>query len=159
MKKIYMMVLICLCLVCMASAAVADNTVRQDCGCGLGGYAIGNETGLVWKLVGTFLNGISGNQTFAMSTGTLGCGQPQKLAMLEQLNIFVADNMDELATDIAKGEGESLDALAEIAQVPAAERSHFYSELQRNFDRIYASDDVTNEKVANEISSILNSNS
>jgi len=159
MKKIYTMVLICLCLVCMASVAIADNTVREDCGCGLGGYAIGNETGLVWKLVGTFLNGISGNQTFAMSTGTLGCGTPQKLAVMEHLNIFVADNMDELAVDIAKGEGESLDALAEIANIPADQRPNFYSDLQKNFDRIYASDDVTNENVANEISTILSSNS
>lgn len=107
MKKIAFIVLICFMTVGFASVCMAQggHTVREDCGCGLGGMAIGDKTGLVWKLVGTFLNGISGNQTFAMSSGTLDCGQVQSLAMNEQLNIYVADNMDSLAVDIAQGEG------------------------------------------------------
>src|SRR6056297_3858851 len=79
MKKMLITVLICFSEVSLASVCMAEDqvrTVREDCGCGLGGYAIGEETGLLWKLLGTFLNGLCGNQTFAMSTGTLGCGEP-----------------------------------------------------------------------------------
>lgn len=160
MKKIIMAVLVCVVLFGGVGIAAAQDfgpvhTVREDCGCGLGGYAVGQETGLIWKLVGTFLNGLCANQTFAMTSGTLGCGQPQSLAVLEQMNIFVADNMDALAVDIAQGNGESLDALAEIASVPVDERPAFYSTLQQNFDKIYVSADVTNETVVNEISRIL----
>ncbi len=159
MRKVVLTVLICFSVVSFASAAMAQqgtvHTVREDCGCGLGGYAIGEKTGLVWKLVGTFLNGISFNQTFAMSSGTLDCGEPQSLAKNEQFKTFVADNMDSLAVDIAKGQGESLDALAEIAEVPAAERPELYSRLQQNFDQIYVRSDVTHETVVNEISRII----
>ncbi len=157
MKKMIIAVFVCMMLIGSAGMAAAQgvHTVREDCGCGLGGYAIGQETGLIWKLVGTFLNGLCGNQTFAMTSGTLGCGEPQSLAVLEQMNIFVADNMDALAVDIAQGNGESLDALAEIAAIPEEKRPIFYSTLQQNFDRIYISADVTNDNVVNEISQIL----
>ncbi|MGM0453482.1 MAG: DUF3015 family protein [Thermodesulfobacteriota bacterium] len=159
MKKIALVVLICFMTVGFASVCMAQQggvkTVREDCGCGLGGMALGEKTGLIWKLVGTFLNGISGNQTFAMTSGTLDCGQVQSLAMNEQLNTYVSDNMDSLAVDISQGQGESLDALAEIANVPETKRPALYGELQQNFDRIYISSDVTHETVVNEISQII----
>ena len=153
MKKIMLAVLISLMLVATASAA----TVREDCGCGLGAEAIGQKEGLVWNLLGTFLNGLCGNQTFAMSTGTLQCGKPEKMVMLEKMNIYVADNMDSLAIDIAKGEGESLDALAEVAQIDPEKRMDFNLALQDNFDYIYPDQNVQHVDVANRITEIMNS--
>jgi len=120
MKKIVITVILCLVMVNVAFA----NTVRQDCGCGLGGIAIGDKEGLLWNLLGTFLNGMCGNQTFAMSSGTSDCGVPERLAILDQMNIFVADNMDALAVDIAQGNGDSLDALAEIATIQNPNARH-----------------------------------
>lgn len=159
MRRIALVVLICFMTVGFASVCMAQQggvkTVREDCGCGLGGMALGEKTGLVWKLVGTFLNNLCYNQWFAMSSGTLDCGAPQSLAMNEQLNQYVADNMDSLAVDIAQGQGESLDALAEIANVSENKRPVLYGKLQQNFDRIYISSDVTNETVVNEISQII----
>ncbi len=151
MKRAFIAVAICLVMVSVAAA----NTVREDCGCGLGGYAIGDKEGLVWNLVGTFLNGISGNQTFAMSTGTLDCGRPTKLAVREKIDTYVSDNMDVLAADIARGHGEALDALAEIAGIPAEKKAEFYSILQNRFTDIYASEDVTSTTVAAEIAKVL----
>jgi hypothetical protein len=151
MKKTLIAVILCLMMVSVASA----NTVRQDCGCGLGGMAIGDREGLLWNLLGTFLNGLCGNQTFAMSSGTSDCGRPETLAMLDKLNIFVADNMDVLAVDIAQGNGESLDALAEIAAIPEAKRSVFYSSLQSNFSRIYPNPEVAHDTVVSEITKII----
>jgi hypothetical protein len=151
MKKIAIALILCLMMVSVASA----NNVRKDCGCGLGGMAIGDKEGLLWNLLGTFLNGMCGNQTFAMSTGTSDCGQPEKLAILDQMNIFVADNMDALAVDIAQGNGDSLDALAEIAKISEPNRPVFYSALQNNFNRIYPNTDVTSDTVVTEISKII----
>jgi len=151
MKKIVITVILCLMMVSVASA----NTVRKDCGCGLGGMAIGDKEGLLWNLLGTFLNGLCGNQTFAMSSGTSDCGVPEKLAIFDQMNIFVADNMDALAVDIAQGNGESLDALAEIARVSETNRPVLYSALQNNFSRIYPNTEVTSDTVVTEISKIM----
>ncbi len=152
MKKLVIGFILCLMMVSAASA----NTVRQDCGCGLGGYAIGDKEGFLWNMLGTFLNhGMCSNQTFAMSTGTSDCGMPEKLAILDQMNIFVADNMDALAVDIAQGNGDSLDALAEIARIPESTRPVFYSALQNNFSRIYPNANVTSDTVVAEISKIM----
>jgi len=151
MKRLIIAILISFMMVSVATAA----TVRQDCGCGLGGMALAEKEGLVWNLVGTFLNGICGNQTFGMSSGTLDCGRPQKLAMLEKMNVFMADNMDAVAVDIAQGDGESLDALAEIAEIPVPMRPEFYSSLQQNFEEIYPNADVTHETVVKEITKII----
>ena len=63
-------------------------------------------------------NGTSGNQTFGVTTGTSKCEQPSKFAQNDQVNEFVLANMDNLAKDIAMGQGETLETLAELLQVP-----------------------------------------
>lgn len=141
--------------VMMISSASYANTVAQDCGCGLGKVLIGEKEGLVWNLLGTFLNGLCGNQTFAMTTGTLGCDYGGKLVMNEKMNIFVADNMDSLATDIASGQGESLEALAEIARVPSENQGRLFTMLQANFESIYPDAEVSHKHVVNSISDII----
>ncbi|NOY70143.1 MAG: DUF3015 domain-containing protein [Deltaproteobacteria bacterium] len=151
MKKAIFALIVSFMMVGTATAA----TVRQDCGCGLGGMALAQKEGLIWNLVGTFLNGISANQTFAMTSGTLDCGQPTKLAMLDKMNVFVAGNMDNLAIDIAQGQGESLDALAEIANIPVQKRPAFFAALQNNFDTIYPTTEITNDTVVKSIANIM----
>jgi hypothetical protein len=131
------------------------DTVAQDCGCGLGREAIGEKEGLGWNLLGTFLNGLSGNQTFGMSSGTLGCSRPEKVVMNQRLDLFVADNMDSLAVDIASGGGESLDALVEIAQVAPMLRDPLATELQANFETIYPDARVSHDQVTSTIREII----
>lgn len=151
MKK---MILVFSAIMMMTSAAYA-NTVAQDCGCGLGKVLIGDKEGLVWGLLGTCLNGTCGNQTFGMTTGTLGCDTGGKIVMNEQIKVFVADNMDNLATDIAAGQGESLDALAEIAQIPAEKQATTFAALQANFDTIYPDATVNETHVSTSINEII----
>ena len=151
MKKAIFAILISLIMVGTATAA----TVRQDCGCGLGGMALAQKEGLIWNLVGTFLNGICANQTFAMSSGTLDCGRPTRLAMVDKMNTYVSDNMDSLAVDIAQGHGESLSALADIANIPAQQRPAFYSSLQKNFNQIFPTAQVSDKSVADSIVHII----
>jgi hypothetical protein len=151
MKKMILAISVIL----MMSGAAYANTVSQDCGCGLGRVLIGDKEGLVWNLLGTCLNGTCGNQTFGMTTGTLGCDTGGKIVMNEQVKIFVADNMDNLATDIASGQGESLDALAEIAGIPADKKASAYTALQANFDSIYPDAHVSDVHVSASINEII----
>lgn len=130
-------------------------TVAQDCGCGLGKVAIGEKEGLGWNLLGTFLNSISGNQTFGMTSGTLECGGTQNIAVNQRLDIFVADNMDSLAVDIASGGGESLDALVEIAPIAPMLREPLATELQANFEAIYPDASVSHDHVTSTIREII----
>ncbi len=151
MKKMFVVISAVL---MMASSGYA-NTVSQDCGCGLGRELIGQKEGLVWDLLGTFLNGICGNQTFGMTSGTLGCNTGGKMVMNEQLEIFVADNRDNLAQDIASGKGETLSALAEITQVSPDNQSRMFSALQSNFNAIYPDANVSDKHVVTVINDIV----
>jgi hypothetical protein len=151
MKK---MILVISVVLMMASSTYA-NTVSQDCGCGLGNVLIGQKEGLVWGLLGTFLNGLCGNQTFGMTTGTLGCDTGGKIVMNEQMEVFVADNRDNLAHDIAAGNGETLSALAEIAHVTPENQGRLFTQLQSNFDVIYPDANVSDKHVVTVINDIV----
>ena len=100
-------------------------------------------------------NGIFGNQTFAITSGTLDCEQPSKIVSRERVNTFVADNMDNLATDIARGHGEYLNTLAVLMEVPEDSRADFYVRLQSNFSTIYSSPQVNSTEVVSSIESLM----
>lgn len=151
MKKL----VIVLAIVFLSATIVSANTVREDCGCGLGGVAFGEKEGLLWDLLGTFFNGVCGNQTFGMSSGTLDCDTQGRFTKNERMNIFVAENMDSLAVDIATGKGESLEALAEIAEVPVEKHMILFVLLQKNFNQIYPSGKTTHSMAVEQISHII----
>ena len=71
----------------------------------------------------------SGSQTFGITSGTLECEQPAKIAATEKLMEFVYANMDNQASDIASGKGESLDTLAELMSVPSEDCNKLYVTL------------------------------
>ena len=55
--------------------------------------------------------------------------------------------MDNLAKDISRGQGESLETLAVLMDVPQPQRGEFSAKLQSNFGRIFTSPQVTEEEV------------
>ncbi|TWI70733.1 Protein of unknown function (DUF3015) [Desulfobotulus alkaliphilus] len=150
MKKFFAAVLIGL---FVAAPAFAVN--RDNVGCGLGSMLLEEKDGLLWEIMATSTNGTSGNQTFGITSGTLGCEKPANFAKREQLDRFVADNMDSLAVDIAMGEGETLGALAELAEVDESRRVDFFVALQMNFDTIYPNGKVAGTQVVDQITDIL----
>ena len=151
MKKIALVVAVAaLSLMVVGTAFALDQKPYGAAGCGLGGMVIGNEAGPI-QLVATFLNAICGNQTFGITTGTLGCAGPRKTAQNDRLNEFVVANMDNLAKDIAKGQGETLETFAALMQGPGAERVAFYGKLQANFATIFPSENVVLADVVDNI--------
>mgnify|MGYP003587314991 FL=1 len=75
--------------------------------------------------------------------------------MNERMEIFVAENRDGLAQDIAAGNGETLSALAEIAQVSSDNKPRMFSMLQSNFDTIYPDANVSDKHVVTVINDIM----
>lgn len=134
--------------------AIAD-AAQDNTGCGLGAMLFkGKDDSVLMQVFAVTTNGTSGNQTFGITTGTLECEKPASFVRNERLNEFVAANMDSLAQDIAAGSGESLDTLAELMEVPAAERAHFYATLQTNFSSIFSSPDVQSAQVIDKIAKV-----
>ena len=147
MKKMWIGIAVCLLI---ASVVYAEQP-KQNCGCGWGSMAFKGKSGLVFQVMAATTNGIFGNQTFGISSGTAECEKAPSFASNEQLNKFVADNMDNLAKDIAMGHGESLDTLVELIGVPIEERPIFCATLQTNFSEIFPSEGVTHVDVLENI--------
>jgi len=129
--------------------------LKENVGCGLG-TMIFEETkdSVAIQVLAATTNGSFGNQTFGITTGTLGCRTPAKWVSNELLNNFVAANMDTLAKDIAMGRGEALDTLAELMGVAEAKRPEFYSTLQANFQKIFTSQAVQSADIIDNIVSV-----
>ncbi len=150
MKKRFVILSIMV-LAVLLTAGVAAAVSKSQTGCGLG-YMIFKDAGdaTVIQVLAVTTNGI-GSQTLAITTGTLECKQPAVFVKNERLNEFVAGNMDNLASDIAAGQGELLDTLAELMEVPTVKRAEFDSTLQANFGIIFSSDDIQSAQVIDNI--------
>lgn len=128
---------------------------NENTGCGLGNMIfkeIGQDS-ILFQALAVTTNMFLGNQTFGITSGTLGCKKPTKVVENEKVEKFVADNMDSLAQDMAMGRGESLDTLAELMGVPAEKKAEFYAALQSNFTKIYTSANVQSADVIDNVSS------
>lgn len=134
-----------------AESQAQANVFRENVGCGLGSMLLEERDSIIGQIFAVTTNSILGNQTFGISSGTLGCVQPTRLVKDERLNRFVADNMDILAQDMAMGSGETLDALAELMAVPQGKKPEFFASLQANFPKIYPSGDVKSAQVIDAI--------
>jgi hypothetical protein len=123
-------------LISASSFAMANN---GPAGCGLGTAVVfpdANE----WHehVLAATTNGTSGNQTFGMTSGTLGCEAAN--GPLKAAEAFMNDNMDQLAADSARGQGETLDALAQVMGVEAADTAAFRATVQSNFDSMFTAE-------------------
>lgn len=140
----------------LPGVAAAQSSYDTNTGCGLGNMLfqeIGQDKTL-FQILAVTTNGILGNQTFGITSGTLECQMPARFVENEKLNTFVAANMDSLAMDMAAGNGESLVTLAELMEVPAESRAGFYASLQQNFKKIYTSADIESAGVIDNIAKV-----
>lgn len=152
MKGLRIAVLCGCCSLLIAGAAFAGQA-EDNTGCGLGTILWGNkaDNSIMSQSLQATTNGLFGNQTFGITSGTLGCEQPANVAASERLMEFTVANLDNLARDIARGEGESLETLAELLAVPAADRSEFYAGLQGNFSGIFTTGEESAANVLDRI--------
>ncbi|KOO11285.1 hypothetical protein AKJ18_29895, partial [Vibrio xuii] len=65
----------------------------------------------------------------------------------QKLALFIDGNMDNLARDIAKGEGETLATLSEVWGISAADKTAFNELAQQNFAEVFKSENVTSQEV------------
>ena len=153
MKKLALVMALVFALV--PAVALAGSS-QMNTGCGLGTLIFKGkaEGSLALQLLVTFTNGIFGNQTFGMTTGTLECSKPVSVVRNERVNEFARANLDGLAKDIAAGKGETLSTLSELMEVPQAQREEFGSLLKANFGAIFPTADVTYAQVVDAIVSV-----
>lgn len=126
----------------------ASFAAHGPAGCGLGSVLFEGKDGLVMNVLAATFNGSSGNQTFGMSTGTLGC-EDAKTAKVSAVS-FIEGNTVALSNDIAKGNGETLNTYLSMVNKADADKTA----LKKNFAKIFAQGN-TAQQIHAEITALL----
>lgn len=107
-------------------------------GCGLGSVLFGETESRGGQILAATTNGIYGNATFGMSSGTSNCvpDAATTAQMRKNMEMFVAANRESLANDIAKSNGETITAITNI--MGCQDSKYLGAKLQSNYETIFA---------------------
>lgn len=136
-------------LVAGSSAAMAD----PDVGCGVGTQVWEGQSGKIPKLLAATTNGIFTNQLLGITFGTLGCSGDGNVKAA--VVTFTNENAESLARDMAVGEGERLNVLAELLQIKDADKSHFFAVTKENFAQIYSANNQNSLQVLASLQEVM----
>src|SRR5512139_825412 len=150
MKK--MSVLLATLLLPVAAMAAGENNIGT---CGWGSKVFQGQRGIAPQVLGATTNGTSGNQTFAITSGTSGCTQDGAVSSNWKTAMFIDGNKEKLAQDMSKGSGEALQSLAQLIGVKDADKAAFYRATKENFAQIFSSDSATAEQIAAGLKQVL----
>lgn len=120
-------------------------------GCGLGSIAFKENDKM--QILAATTNGSFGTQTFGITFGTSNCSEHATLASKEQVESFIAANQTALQNDVARGNGEALNGLAEL--MGEKNSVEFNSQLKSNYSKIFAKGSNAKE-ITNNLYSVLN---
>ena len=137
--------------VLVPSVSFADNVG----GCGWGSKLFSGQKGIAPQVLAVTTNGTSGNQTFGISSGTSGCSQDGTVTSAWKTAAYVSENMNKLASDMSRGNGESLASLGSVMGVSSTDSAHFNSTLKQNFAQIFSGSDVSSEQVLANMKNVL----
>ena len=128
-------------------------------GCGLGTEVVFKDAN-EWHehVMAATTNGTSGNQTFGMTSGTLGC-EAANGPLASNATLYFEKNMQQIASDASRGEGESLAVLAALLGVESADRSAFNQLIQANFDSIFTAEDTLSAEAVAALAKALKADS
>lgn len=122
-------------------------------GCGLGAKLFEGQSGVGPHVLAATTNGFYGTQTFAISSGTLGCDASGTIQ--SHWAAYVGSNLDNIAQDAARGSGEALDALAAVMGIKEQDKPLFNATLQKNFNTIFTSAETTSAEVLTALVAVM----
>jgi len=140
--------------VAMPALSLADNVG----GCGWGSKLFDGQKGIVPQVLAVTTNGTSGNQTFGITSGTSGCTQDGVVSSKWKTAAFIDGNMNRLALDISRGQGESLASLKALVGVSSADSVAFDSAVQSQFSKIFTDSSVSSNTVLEGLKEVLAAN-
>ncbi|HMI38449.1 MAG TPA: DUF3015 domain-containing protein [Nitrospiraceae bacterium] len=136
MKKVIILGAVGVFLAVQGGFAMAAGNPDTGPGCGLGKLAWQNYPHQ--KVIGiqtmeATTNGLMGNQTFGITSGTSGCTNDGKFWAEHKVNAFAALNFENLAQDMAQGHGEHIASLATLMGIPADQQPAFFAMTQEKY--------------------------
>lgn len=145
-------------LMIAAPAAVAQQQqgeVPGSTGCGVGTILFNGQRGVAPQVLAVTTNGTFGNQTFGITSGTLGCTRDGVIRPPTEVRMLVVSNLDNLARDVARGEGETLESLAQLIEIDPADQARFFGTLQANFGQIFPNENANADDVIAQIQATM----
>lgn len=136
MKVWKVMMAIALASVGQVGIAMAYGNPDNGPGCGLGKLAWADfkrQKDIAPQVLMATTNGTFGSQTFGISFGTSGCTNDGKVWAENKTEFFVAATFENLAGDMARGQGEHLTALATLLGVPPDQQEMFSTLVQERY--------------------------
>lgn len=135
-----------------SEAGVRGSTTANygPAGCGLGSLIFEPDSGFTQVFAAT-TNGTSGNQTFGITSGTSNCDDAS--GGEESAKAFVETNRAALSKDIARGRGETIASLSELAG--CQNQAQVGKSLQKNFKKIFPNAKVSDAQVSERVLTVL----
>jgi hypothetical protein len=135
MKKALSKAVFALSLTVMASSGAYASTTQDAAGCGVGSTIFKDQKGLLFNLLATTTNGMLFG-TVSQTFGILNC--PADASVSGKIASFIEFNKQQLAVEVAQGQGEHLAALVEMYGVKQADRQVAIAALKSNQVSIFS---------------------
>lgn len=127
----------------------------NNVGCGVGSIIFKGQSGVAPQVLAVTTNGTLGNQTFGISSGTLGCATDGVVDNPAKVSMFIDTNMDKLAQDMSVGGGEALNSLADLIGIEDTAKARFFSMTKAHFSEIVSSDHIAAQDVITALNRLL----
>lgn len=135
------------------SSSVLAEPKYGPAGCGLGSIFFDANSGMFMQILAATTNGSSANQTFGITSGTSNCDSGGGGAA--KTETFVATNRVAMSKDIARGQGETISSVAQLAG--CRDSAAVGAALQKNFGTIFPSAAVSDQQVGEGVVKVLKS--
>ncbi|MBV1880044.1 MAG: DUF3015 domain-containing protein [Pseudomonadales bacterium] len=139
-----------------AALILSPGIAMANPGCGLGATVFEGQSGLGPHVLAATTNGTSGNITFGMTFGSLGCNVDQSVELAAE---FLNENMDQIAENMASGSGEALEAYAQLLGVDTQDYNTFAATVQDQFSSIFSHQEVGTLDVLNSTLAVMKQDS
>lgn len=146
--------IISIALLGLSSTAMADAPGGPNCG--WGNMLFEGQAGMAPHFLAITTNGTSGNATFGMTSGTNGCSVDGQLTYGGKS--LLGSIMGEFSEDVARGEGEALNAVAVMYGIEQEDRASFATAMHTNFQTLFPSENVTADEVMASMNEIMKAN-
>jgi hypothetical protein len=125
--------------------------------CGWGNMLFEGNSGMAFHFLASTTNGTTGNATFGMTSGTNGCSTDGRLTYSGKSLLAQASVMEEFTQDVARGQGDAMNAVAISMGVPAEARPVFAQVMHQHFDQLFPSADATADQVYGNMLEVMKS--
>lgn len=115
----------------------ADDRPYGAGGCGLGSIIMGKDGNQVIAIT----SNETGTQSFGITSGTSNCVDSGVVKLNKQVRAFIEVNQQQLASDLAKGGGETISSLSHLYE--CKDHNALGSALQRHYRKIFPSESTS----------------